>query len=316
MRLDNLRAAAAWCLFGYPNSTASLSDSPCVTSYACGDFAAALEDGGPTASPYGYCDDDWPADYLEACQDCLALGNERFMSNCESRVPPPPGPARRSPLTAAPVFTALEAGCEQRPAAASTLALAGSLFASAPVNITTPVASSSATAAAAPPSRGLSLGGEVGIAVGSAVAVAVAVGFAIIWRGKRRRRTALARLAAAAAATATAVSPSESRRPFMAPDSARTPVWTDDSPQSARGETSAMLASSVAGFSPYQSPYQSPVSPGSARAKGKDREPVDAGFEMARLPAAADAPPIIRPPPAPTIPRRASAAPSATDFAR
>jgi hypothetical protein len=87
------------------------------------------------------------------------------------------------------VVIALQAGCEQKPAAGSTLSLDGSVFSEFPVNITSPLASATAAAAAAHAHHGLSTGAIIGIAVGGFVLLLALAGLIFVCLKKRRRHS-------------------------------------------------------------------------------------------------------------------------------
>jgi len=174
-------------------------------------------------------------------------------------------------------MTALSASCQQQPPNGKRLSLDGSLFSSTPVNITDPLASSSAIASTFAPNPGpLTLGAKAGIAVGSLLALLILAGCAVVWRGKRRRRAVLAAYARRGGAAmqevprwkqaaATDDSPqSVSSGAFMAKPSNSWP-WQgqaggagEESPLSATGAQGAQGAQQV--WSPYVSQHASPVS--------------------------------------------------------
>jgi hypothetical protein len=151
------------------------------------------------------------------------------------------------------VFTALVAGCQQRPNPGSTLSLSGSLFSNTALNITTPVPT--AIPVYTPQSTGsLSLGGIVGVAIGALVFVLTVLGCCTVWWGKRRRRAQLQRMHSRSmynSESRTNVAPVE---PKWSQNTAGR--WSpDETPTTAGG-----WGSEDKTFSPYESRYNSPVS--------------------------------------------------------
>lgn len=198
----------SWCLFGFPQN-ADVEGSPCVTRYdfhirrrfshltsdstACGGMEPAIEFGqlSQDVDEYGYCptftnasDPTGPA--IAKCNGCLLAQNnvgQNYLNNC-MLITALPQMNDDADLT---VFTALDAGCIQQPAANSTISIVGNIFSTQQVNITTPKPAEGAFV----PSKGLSLGAKIGIAIGAIVLALIVAGFCIIWNGKRRRRAAL-----------------------------------------------------------------------------------------------------------------------------
>jgi hypothetical protein len=272
---DNLRYAMSSCLWGFPDDSVVLStvcypsqdhgnlytnfSQPCITNPACGEYQTNMEfdDLASNGSTFGYCTGFLgPSSLVEPrCLSCLQqLSDDFYMSNCMC-----PEVHDRNcyffhkPLThCALVFTALVAGCEQQPNPGTALSLQGSLFSTNPMNITTPVPTTSAVAFNQS-INGLTLGAVIGAAVGGLVALLTTIGCCIIWCGKRRRRRILersqARLSYNGARPATGnVEPKWGRD---APGG-----WTqDDTPTTAGG-----YGSDKQNFSPYMSQYTSPVS--------------------------------------------------------
>lgn len=150
------------------------------------------------------------------------------------------------------VFTALVAGCEQQPNPGTTLSLQGTLFSTNPMNITTPVPTTSGVASTQS-INGLTLGAIVGVAVGGLVALLTMIGCCIIWCGKRRRRQVLQR--AQAQMSYNGVRPASG---------SVEPKWGQDAPggwiQDDTPTTAGGYGSDKQNFSPYMSQYTSPVS--------------------------------------------------------
>jgi hypothetical protein len=150
------------------------------------------------------------------------------------------------------VFTALVAGCQQRPNPGSLLSVQGTLFSTNPMNITTPVATTIAVASAQS-ANGLTLGAMVGAAIGGLVLLLTILGCCVVFFGKRRRRKALQR--AQARLSLNGVRPATAD--FQPKWGQNTPGgWIqDETPTSANG-----YGSDKHTFSPYASRYTSPVS--------------------------------------------------------
>ncbi|CAM1508346.1 Fc.00g051940.m01.CDS01 [Cosmosporella sp. VM-42] len=123
--LYNLRYTISTCLFSVPNKPLETDiDSPCVIDYACRPLKDPLTADNLSSTSndtYGYCSTDngeFRGKTLWPCISCLqSSGDQVYLSN---------------------FMIALEAGCEQKPAAGSVLSLSGSLFSTSEVNITTP----------------------------------------------------------------------------------------------------------------------------------------------------------------------------------
>lgn len=151
----------------------------------------------------------------------------------------------------------LQVGCDQKPEPGSTISVSGTIFSTTLMNETSPTPTSTWTSLY---NNGpLSLGAEVGIAIGGLCFVLAVAGFCIVCNGRRRRRAFLRKL--------------EMRHkdsgwphPFVGgiprgADMNETPLsqkplrgW-DDSPQSA----TASEPSYARYFSPYSSQFSSPV---------------------------------------------------------
>ncbi|RFU33923.1 hypothetical protein B7463_g2448, partial [Scytalidium lignicola] len=167
--LYNLRFALDSCLFGFPNTTDQLKDSPCSTSYSCGPLQTALEDGNlvpGNGSEFSYCSADGNAvmgSALSVCRNCLQeTPDEQYLAN---------------------FLTAVQAGCSQRPSSSLVIGLQGSLFATTPVNATFPGDNGSH-----PKHKGLAQGAIIGIVVGSVAAVIICSVIFFICRRKAHNR--------------------------------------------------------------------------------------------------------------------------------
>ncbi|KAL1878043.1 hypothetical protein VTK73DRAFT_8178 [Phialemonium thermophilum] len=179
--LYNSRYALSYCVFGFPNAT-DVSQSPCVTSAACGPLRDALQDGIPDprgSSQYGYCSVDEGVMTGEGYSQCLACisatGETQFISN---------------------YLVALEAGCQQRPSPGHVIGLNDTVFSKTIVGIVDPAAIT-----AQPNKTGrnghLSTPTLTGIAVSAAVVLLFLA--ALLYIRQRRRKNRLARSAAAKA---------------------------------------------------------------------------------------------------------------------
>ncbi|KAH7166086.1 hypothetical protein EDB81DRAFT_781287 [Dactylonectria macrodidyma] len=172
--LYNLRYTISTCLFSVPAAPAFDVDSPCVIDYGCQPLGEALTSDNLTSTSndtYGYCDADdgqFMGSKLKGCISCLqSSGNQVYLSN---------------------FMIALEAGCEQKPAAGDRLSLSGTVFSRTAVNITTatenildkPEGAGSST---------MTTGTIVGIAVGTALFFFSAVVlFIVYWRRQRQAK--------------------------------------------------------------------------------------------------------------------------------
>jgi hypothetical protein len=171
----NLRFAFDYCVLGFPNAT-DIESSPCVTSEACGRIEDALKDGilePAHAQPYGYCDVDdgamMSAPVVENCLACVrASSSSYYISN---------------------FLTAIQAGCEQQPAAGITVGLSDTVFTSQPITIVLPKSSTSDDSSN---STALSTPVIAGIAIGAAVAFLLAAGCIYMQIRKRKNRAARA----------------------------------------------------------------------------------------------------------------------------
>ncbi|CAK7269843.1 hypothetical protein SEPCBS119000_003778 [Sporothrix epigloea] len=188
MSLDNLRYAIVYCLFGLENNTNS-ADSPCIIKYvggtvsfpraarinlltldspACGMLESAFTYDNMTVGvgSYGFCQD-WIEIQVPKCTACLSSSSP-FLQN---------------------YVIILDAACRQMPNIGSTLGVQGGPFSTTPMTITTP--STAPLYTYTPVHSAISLGAEVGIAVGGFAFFLVATGFLIVFFGRRRRRAFL-----------------------------------------------------------------------------------------------------------------------------
>ncbi|KAI0150182.1 hypothetical protein GGR57DRAFT_493251 [Xylariaceae sp. FL1272] len=165
--LYNVRYSLDVCLFGFPGNASKPVSSPCDIKYACQPLQQALESGNlsSTAPQYDYCSAD--GDFLDnvhlsTCIQCFAASpNQAYMSN---------------------FVTALQAGCEQKPAAGTLIGLSGALFTDSLVNITEPPDTSPGNESF----NILTTGAIVGIAVGGALLLFG--GLALFWVHHRRQK--------------------------------------------------------------------------------------------------------------------------------
>ena len=156
-----------------------------------------------------------------------------------------------------PVFTVLDAACEQQPLPGKTVGLEGDVFSSDVVNMTD--ASALPTLDPSYFDEGsFGLGAKVGVALGSLGFVLVLSGFIIVCVGKRRRRTYLRQMENPSKHKSWAGQFTSRGQPSETPLSQR-PLrggW-DDSPMSAATEKGGFPGRY---FSPYSSQFSSPVS--------------------------------------------------------
>ncbi|KAK2594909.1 hypothetical protein QQS21_007357 [Conoideocrella luteorostrata] len=268
--LYNVRYALSYCVWGsVPVKNPKVVDTPCITSKACGPFKDAVQFKNLSAEydAFQHCDI-WPTyDTLDfqGCTDCLQAEGRYTMAN---------------------FVTALQAGCQQKPAPGFFIGLDGEIFSTTAVQLSTPSPTSSINPAWFD-NGPLSLGAKVGIAIGSLIGLLILLGCGIVCNGKRRRRAYLRNLDIKTAQRGWP-SPNPQREmdqtPSVANQSFRgyddTPLsqrplrgW-DDTPvsqQQARGwDDSPMSANSDQHFpryfSPYSSQYNSPVSAQAAHA--------------------------------------------------
>ncbi|KAH6987497.1 hypothetical protein BKA56DRAFT_576982 [Ilyonectria sp. MPI-CAGE-AT-0026] len=174
--LYNLRYSFDYCVFGYPNAS-GIGSNPCVTSEACGPLEDALKTG--ITSPddraqYDYCAADSGAMLgasYESCYSCVrADRTHTYLSN---------------------FLVALEAGCQQKPAAGVTLGLNDTVFAATSIEIVDPTSSDKAS------SSTLANTTIAGIAIGAFVVVLIIGGCVYMQYRKRKNRAARTRRARA-----------------------------------------------------------------------------------------------------------------------
>ncbi|KAK1243682.1 hypothetical protein MKX08_001820 [Trichoderma sp. CBMAI-0020] len=237
--LYNLRYAVSYCVFNEPKHEDYINN-PCTTSKACGVFADAIAYHNLSAKydDFGYCDI-WPTGDIvdfNGCVQCLQV-NDKYLAN---------------------FVTALEAGCQQKPAAGTKLGLQGNLFSNNVVNITIPTQTPEVNPAWFDHGP-LGLGGKVGIAVGGFIFLLILAGAAVICRGRRRRKAFLSKLQVNMPPMASNHGGWPSMP--MSHDTGETPIsqrplrnW-DDSPVTINTEKNFPRY-----FSPYSSQYNSPVS--------------------------------------------------------
>jgi hypothetical protein len=153
------------------------------------------------------------------------------------------------------VFSALVAGCQQRPNPGSLLSIQGNLFSSTPINVTSPVASSTAVPSASS-TNGLTLGAIVGAVIGGLVVLLTMLGCCIVFYGKRRRRQKLERAQARSSYNALNGSLPLGGHVETQWNKGTPGGWSqDETPTTAGG-----YGSDKHNFSPYASQYTSPVS--------------------------------------------------------
>ncbi|ORY71512.1 uncharacterized protein BCR38DRAFT_417055 [Pseudomassariella vexata] len=150
--LYNLRYSVDVCVYGFPNITKAVS-SPCDIDYACQPLKKALEDdelNPDIAAEYGYCDADggkFAGSQVDSCIQCFQSStNQAYLAN---------------------FFTALKAGCQQRPQSGALIGLSGSLFTKLHVNITAPPRNDTSAVDTGTGATAMTTGAIVGIAVGA-----------------------------------------------------------------------------------------------------------------------------------------------------
>ncbi|CAK7264888.1 hypothetical protein SEPCBS57363_001304 [Sporothrix epigloea] len=165
--LYNLRYTILYCLFGLENNS-NAANSPCIINPACGLLEEAFNYDNMTVGveAYGFCQD-WIEVQVPKCTACLSSSSP-FMEN---------------------YVIIMDAACRQMPRIGSTLSIQGAPFTTTPIIITTP--STAPLYTYTPVHSAISLGGKVGIAVGSLLLILAVAGFFIIFFGRRRRRAFL-----------------------------------------------------------------------------------------------------------------------------
>ncbi|KAI0966627.1 hypothetical protein F4678DRAFT_475744 [Xylaria arbuscula] len=164
--LYNLRYAFDNCIFGFPHAI-GIPSTPCSTSTACGALRSALTEGDLSSEDpdYAYCDVDGgviTSSSLTKCTSCVGASDDQgFLVN---------------------YLIALEAGCNQRPAAGEVIGLSDTVFSSTTISPTKSSSKDSKAQATLPTTT------IVGIAVGISVAVLAIAAFGFVCYRKRRNR--------------------------------------------------------------------------------------------------------------------------------
>ncbi|KAI0434753.1 hypothetical protein F5Y09DRAFT_216951 [Xylaria sp. FL1042] len=165
--LYNLRYAFDNCIFGFPHAV-GIPSTPCSTSTACGALRSALTEGdlSPDHPDYSYCDVDGgtiTSSSLQKCTSCVGASEDQgFLVN---------------------YLIALEAGCNQRPAAGEVVGLSDSIFSTTTISATESSSKASKDTQANIPTTTI-----VGIAVGASVVVLAIAGLSFVCYRKRRNR--------------------------------------------------------------------------------------------------------------------------------
>ncbi|KAL2021512.1 hypothetical protein VTK56DRAFT_7145 [Thermocarpiscus australiensis] len=170
--LYNLRYAAAYCVFGFPNAT-GIESTPCRTSTACGPLQASLEHGilSPrNTTAYSYCSaghsEAMASNIYDKCIPCIsAEGKTDYLAN---------------------YFVALHAGCQQQPAPGVLLGLNDTIFSDYQISIIDPTGLKDGNSS----SPGLATPAIVGIAAGAVVLILIVAAATFICLRKRRNRRA------------------------------------------------------------------------------------------------------------------------------
>ncbi|GAB0136592.1 hypothetical protein EsDP_00004889 [Epichloe bromicola] len=168
----NLRYTVTTCLFGVPKAPSNGTvASQCNIDKACKSLKAPLTADQLRPNPnttWDYCtanDGAFMGPGLSSCIDCLqATEGEAYMSN---------------------FFTALEVGCWQDPSDGNVLALSGSLFSTAAVNMTTSKEGSNDSS-----SGSLSPSAVAGIVIGVVVVFVLALALFFLHFRRERARDA------------------------------------------------------------------------------------------------------------------------------
>ncbi|KAK0635495.1 hypothetical protein B0T17DRAFT_45485 [Bombardia bombarda] len=172
--LYNLRYNIAYCIFSFPNAT-GVETTPCSTQPACGPLKASMEHGvlNPNnMTTFSYCSVGGATSDYDQCVSCVGSGGRtHYLANS---------------------FTALEAGCQQQPAAGAIIGLNDTIFANHRITIVDP---STLTKTSDSDKAGLATPAIAGIAVG-AVAVILLIA-ATIFVCCRKRKNKQARVSAA-----------------------------------------------------------------------------------------------------------------------
>ncbi|KUI56814.1 hypothetical protein VP1G_04125 [Cytospora mali] len=169
--LYNLRYASAVCLYDYPALQANKSET-CDLSTACQPLQGAIETGldlNSDSGEFAYCSADDSVFYgtgIDDCVSCLQSSPDSYLAN---------------------FLIALQAGCQQQPAAGTLLGLSGELFSGYPMNITSLASNSSTTTTRSTQKEVLSVGAVVGIVIGAAALLILAILlFYIYWRRQQK----------------------------------------------------------------------------------------------------------------------------------
>ncbi|KAK4171572.1 hypothetical protein QBC36DRAFT_91639 [Triangularia setosa] len=169
--LYNLRYAAAYCVFGYPNGT-SIGLDVCTTTKACGPLRDGVEHGlldQKNMTAYSYCKAGGGGasdlSHYEGCVSCVAPhGSTDYLSN---------------------YFRAMEAGCAQQPAPGVPLGLNETVFSNNRITLADPLAPKDEGDSA--PAIGTTT--IIGIVAGVVVLLLVAGGFTFVCLRKKRNKT-------------------------------------------------------------------------------------------------------------------------------
>ncbi|KAI1747352.1 hypothetical protein F4782DRAFT_521345 [Xylaria castorea] len=168
--LYNLRYTFDNCIFGFPDAV-GIPSTPCSTSTACGALEAALtgDDLSPKHPDYSYCDVDGgviTSSSITKCTTCVGASEDQgFLVN---------------------YLVALEAGCNQRPAAGKAVALSDTVFSTTVINAVDPSSKASSDNQSTLPTPAIA-----GISVGASVVILAIAGFFFVRHRKQRNRRLL-----------------------------------------------------------------------------------------------------------------------------
>ncbi|OAR00591.1 hypothetical protein LLEC1_02141 [Akanthomyces lecanii] len=183
----NLRFALDVCLYDSPEADPAVHSSPCASNEGCKNLKSALtgDDLAPTQNmTWDYCfrdDGAFMSSNRTTCMQCLRdTQDQTYMANCKTALSSIPQNLALAKTSITAVLTALEAGCRQTPEKGTAIGLSGSVFSSAPVNITDPDT---------PPHEdhdSLSTGAIIGIAVSVIIVILVAIALLLFYCHKEK----------------------------------------------------------------------------------------------------------------------------------
>ncbi|KAK1672584.1 hypothetical protein BDP55DRAFT_558028 [Colletotrichum godetiae] len=169
--LRNIRYAVDSCIYSFPEVVSDLN-SPCGIKAACEPLRTALTTSLTTSNSdntYDYCTADgakFPTGYW-SCVKCLQSSEQQsYLSN---------------------FLIALKAGCQQKPALGSVIALTGQIFSDTPVNISEQSTNTTMPGDGGASATTMTMGTIVGIAVGGGLVFIGAICLFIVYCRKQRK---------------------------------------------------------------------------------------------------------------------------------